>query len=128
MRYLLDTTALIDYSKGREPAQTRILALIETGEEVGVCAVNVAEFYAGLAPSTHQVWDQFIESLSYWHIGREAAARAGQERYELARRGQTISLADALVGAAAREYDATLITSNVRDYPMPDLRLLSIRE
>lgn len=49
-RYLLDTTALIDFSKGREPARTRIPQMIAAGDELAVCAVNVAEFYAGVQP------------------------------------------------------------------------------
>ena len=49
-RYLLDTDALISYSKGRQPAVSRITQLIDQGDELGVCAVNVAEFFAGLAP------------------------------------------------------------------------------
>ena len=35
-RYLLDTTALIDFSKNREPARSRILHLIGTADELGV--------------------------------------------------------------------------------------------
>ena len=49
-RCLLDTTALIDFSKGRQPASSRILRMFEAGDEVGVCAIVVAEFYAGLVP------------------------------------------------------------------------------
>ena len=55
-RSLLDTTALIDFSKGREPARTRILDLIAGGDELAICAVNLAEFL-GRHPSWRRAGD-----------------------------------------------------------------------
>lgn len=127
-RYLLDTTALIDFSKGREPARSRLLAMIEAGDELGVCAINVAEFYTGIPSDQRAVWDEFIGALSYWDITHEAAARAGHDRYDFARKGQTLSVADALIAAVARHHGATLTTNNVKDYPMADITVLPLRE
>lgn len=122
---MLDTTALIDFSKGHEPSHTRILAMIEAGDDVGVCAVIVAEFYAGLPPETAPVWDALFAALSFWDTGRQAAMQAGRDRYELARRGRTVAVTDALIAATARQYGATVITTNAKDFPWADLRLLS---
>jgi predicted nucleic acid-binding protein len=55
-RYLLDTDALIEFSKRREPASSRILSWIDEGETVGVCAITVAEFAAGLSPEQLVAW------------------------------------------------------------------------
>lgn len=127
-RYLLDTTALIDVSKRREPARSRIRAMIAMGDEVGVCPVNVAEFFAGLSPEAHPEWEEFFDALHYWDISRAAAVRAGQYRYEYARKGRPLSTADTLVAAVAREIGAAIVTSNPKDFPLPDLELLSVRE
>src|SRR5262245_4587397 len=43
-QYLLDTTALIDFSKRFEPARSKILELIDTGHQLAVCCVTAAEF------------------------------------------------------------------------------------
>lgn len=125
-RYLLDTTALIDFSKGREPAQSRVLQMIEDGAELGICAINVAEFYAGVPPVQRAVWDEFIASLTYWDISLEASKQAGRVRYEFARKGRALSTSDTLIAAVAQERDATIITNNVRDYPMENTRLLPL--
>ncbi|MCL5962210.1 MAG: PIN domain-containing protein [Chloroflexi bacterium] len=125
-RYLLDTTALIDFSKGREPARSRILEMIQTGDELGVCAVNVAEFYSGLPPENRPTWDEFIGSLEYWAASRTAAARAGGYRYEYSRQGQAISTTDALIAAVAQERGAVIVTNNVKDFPLPGTLLLSL--
>lgn len=126
-RYLLDTTALIDFSKGFEPSRTKVLELIDSGQEVGVCAVTVAEFFAGLAPTERPSWQEFVAELPYWHISPEAAAQAGTWRYEFHRRGVHISTTDALVAAAAWEQRAIVVTNDARHYPMPEIRQWSAR-
>jgi predicted nucleic acid-binding protein len=126
-RYLLDTTALIDFSKDREPIRSRILSMIKAGDELGVCAINVAEFYTGVIPATeYPALDQFIRSLAYWEITFGTAVRAGRYRYDFLRTGQTLSTTDVLVAAVARERYATLVTSNRKLYPMTDVTLLSL--
>ena len=125
-RYLLDTTALIDFSKNREPARSRILGMIEAGDDLGVCAINVAEFFSGVPPDQRAVWDEFIGSLYYWDITRDAARRAGHFRYSFARQGSALSTTDTLIAAVALERGATIITNNVKDYPMSEVRLLPL--
>jgi predicted nucleic acid-binding protein len=125
-RYLLDTTALVDFSKNWEPARTRILRMIQQGDDLGVCPINVAEFYAGLEPGERELWDEFFEALAYWSISREAARRAGVWRYEYARRGQTLTTADTLIAAVAVEQGAIVLTNNVRHYPMPEVQVQSL--
>ena len=126
-RYLLDTDVLVDFSKSIEPVTSQLLAWIDGTDTVAVCAISVAEFAAGLTPEQAAQAQDFLAALTYWDISRQAALRAGQERYSFARAGVTITTTDALVGAAAREYGATLVTSNLKDFPTEDLTLLSIR-
>jgi predicted nucleic acid-binding protein len=126
-RYLLDTTALIDFSKDREPTRSRVLSMITAGDELGVCAINVAEFYTGVSPATERpALDQFIRSLAYWEITFGAAVRAGRYRHDFLRTGQTLSTTDVLVAAVARERHATLVTNNPKHYPMADITVLSL--
>ncbi len=127
-RYLLDTTALIDFSKGREPAYSLVRRFIENGEEVGVSPINVAEFYSGLAPSQYPVWDEFFEPLILWPISLAAARKAGRFRYDFARKGVSLSTTDTLVAAVALEHRATLVMSNVKDYPMDEVELLPLED
>ena len=67
-------------------------------------------------------------ALSYWHIGYGAAARAGRYRKTASESGRTLAVTDSLLAALAQENDATLLTSNIKDYPMNGIRVLSLRE
>jgi predicted nucleic acid-binding protein len=51
---------------------------------------------------------------------------AGVFRYDLARQGRTLQISDALTAATAVVTGSTLVTTNVKDYPMPNLRLLRL--
>jgi predicted nucleic acid-binding protein len=124
---MLDTSVLIDLSKSAGAARLRIRGWIDGGDEVGVCGIQIAEFYRGLAPSERPVWDAFFDVLHFWEVSLEAARRAGIDQYDFDRRGQAIGTSDAIIAAVAWAQAAILVTNNVRDFPMPDVQLLSLR-
>jgi predicted nucleic acid-binding protein len=127
MKYLLDADTLIDYILDRGNARPRITAMIEQGDVVAVCAITVAEVYSGLSDKRRGIWENWITALSYWHINIDVGMRAGTYRKTASEPGRTIPVTDALLAALAYENDATLLTSNIKDYPMKDVRILSLR-
>ena len=124
-RYLLDTDALINYSKGREPATSHIQHLIDQGDELGVCAINVANF-AGITPVNRPYWTTVFSTFTYWELSPAVAQHAGDLRYDFARQGQILSTSDTLIAAVAMHQGVILITSNVKHYPMAGLQLLAL--
>jgi len=127
-RYLLDTDTLIDFSKGREPVVSLINTWIAYGDTIGVCPINITEFYSGLPQTERKVWDEFFESLTCWDVTRKAGRVAGEVRYELKRGGQILTTTDAIISAVATANKAIIVTSNVDDYPMHKHDILSPRE
>lgn len=101
---------------------------LRSSDEVGVSPVDITEFYTGLASSQWGVWDEFFEPLLLCPISLDVAKVAGRFRYDFARQGITLSTTDTLVAAEAREQGVTLVTSNVKDYPMDEVVLLPLHE
>jgi predicted nucleic acid-binding protein len=64
-----------------------------------------------------------LNRLRFLETTREAAQRAGRYQAEFEKRGRTIHTADALVAGTARAHGAVLLTDNVRDFPMRDIRV-----
>jgi predicted nucleic acid-binding protein len=128
MKYLLDTDTLIDVLEDRGDARQQVAAMIETDDEVALCAITVAELYSGLSDRKRSKWESWLIALSYWHINIEVAMGAGTYRKTASEAGRTISVTDSLLAALAREKNATLLTSNIKDYPMKDVRVMSLRQ
>ena len=64
-----------------------------------------------------------MSSLKYLALSFDTARSAGGIQYVFAGRGQALKLTDVLIGAAALAHGAILLTDNVKDFPLPGLRV-----
>ena len=69
---------------------------------------------------------EFVASCEFLQTSFASAIQAGAWRFDFARRGFALGMPDMLIAATAVEHDATLVTGNVRHYPMPELSLLAL--
>ncbi len=122
-RYLLDTTVLIAHLRGDEDVASFLVERLASGHSLCTCCVNVAEIERGIRSRERKAAQALIDRLEFLPTAKEAAVRAGRYQLELARRGRTIHLADALIAGTARAHGAVLVTDNVSDFPMPDVRV-----
>ena len=100
-----------------------MLRLVADGHTLGVSCVNVAEVEAGLRQRERKAAETLLGRFRFLPTAREAAQRAGRYQAEWARKGHTLQTPDALVAGTARAHGAVLVTHNVDDFPMPDLRV-----
>jgi len=124
--YLLDANVIINWLKGRPGAASLIDGLARRQEVVAVNAVAIAEVYSGVAEGDVPRTQGVLEAFEYWTIDEATARLAGQYRYRYARLGTPLSVTDMLMAAHTITRGATLVTGNVRDFPMPELRLLRL--
>jgi tRNA(fMet)-specific endonuclease VapC len=123
-KYLLDTTVLIAHLRGRQPVVELVTGLAQEGNELGICPVIVAELYSGISDRHRSLAEELIDSLEYWEATRDTAKMAGNYRYDFARKGVTLATTDVLVAAIAVAHGATLVTANIKHYPMDEIVLL----
>lgn len=121
--YLLDTTVLIDYLRGHAEVRARLHALAEESHELSVCAISIAEVFSGLREEDREATAHFLSELKYFDLSFDIARASGEYRYASARRGQALKLTDLLIGATALAQEAILLTDNVKDFPLPGLRV-----
>lgn len=126
MRILLDTSVIIDALRKRRGRCELLWSMLAQGHELVCTAVNVAEVYSGMRLQEAAMTSEFIDDLECIAINREAARRAGELRRDWQRRGKTLSLPDALIATVALTLNLTLATDNVKDYPMPELKFLTL--
>lgn len=116
MRYLLDTTLIVDHAHGHEPAMQLLHRLYEESAELFVCDVVVCEALSGGSDEHRSVVSRLLEPLDYVATDPSAARRAGAARLERHRAGGKLGLGDALIAAVAAGLDATVVARNRPDF------------
>ena len=126
--YLLDTSVIIDVLNGKRDRDQLLKGLLSQGDMLACCAVNVTEVYAGMRPKEESKTEALLQSLEYYQISWDVAKLAGLLKRDYSKKGQTLSLSDTTIAAVALEYNLTLITDNIKHYPMPQLKLYPLPE
>jgi predicted nucleic acid-binding protein len=121
--YLPDTNVLVDALNNKGGRRAWLRELVLQGHRLACCAITLSEVYSGMRPHEARQTDDFLSALAWYGTSRAIARRAGCLRFEWARQGVTLSLADTLIAATALEHDLTLITVNRKHFPMPELSL-----
>ena len=116
MLFLLDSTVLIDYLRGR-PAVERVTRLLSTHETLSTSAINVEEVVRGVRPTEARILNALVAGLVVIPADEAVARLSGQWRAEHAALGITLHQADCLVAATASIHGARLCTGNPKDFP-----------
>ena len=90
---LVDSYVLIDASRGREPARSRIAEGLEAGTLV-TTAISALELRSGArTPKQEEDIEALLTALGVLPFDRDASRAAASVRGELERRGETIDMA-----------------------------------
>lgn len=118
---LLDSNVVILQLR-REPwAVAHMPRWTEEGGFISV--VTRTEVLAGTHPHEEARTSELLLSLTSLPVTAQVADQAGRWIYQYARRGVHLSFPDALIAATAVAYDLTLITTNGKHFPIPELRV-----
>lgn len=121
--YLLDTSVIIDALNDKRSRRNLLLDLLRQGHLLACCSINVAEVYAGMRPKEEKATEEFLRSLEYYHVTWPVARMAGLLKRDHARKGIALTVSDATIAAVAIAHQLTLLTDNVKDFPMKELSL-----
>jgi predicted nucleic acid-binding protein len=112
---------------GKRDRKAVLEGLLRQGNTLACCAINVAEVYAGMRSHEAEATNALLKSLDYYEISWEIARKAGELKFQQARRGRTLSLADTIIAAVALSNELKLITDNVRHYPIPGVEIFPLK-
>lgn len=122
MTVLVDTSIIVDHLRDDRRAVDLLTGLVGREERLWAATPTRTEIIAGLRPRELTPMQTLFSVMSWVDITTEIADAAGElaRRYHASHRG--IDTVDYLIAAAAQSVDATLLTLNVRHFPMvPDL-------
>src|ERR1044071_3473648 len=117
MSLLLDTNFVIGLLRGAQSYWDYLERLLErTAPSVSV--VTRAEIYAGCHPSEEAETEKLLGCFPAISVNSTIADLAGRYVYGFRRRGITLHLEDAFIGATTVHDDLILVTQNVSHFPM----------
>ncbi len=117
--YLLDTSVIIDYLRGKE---TAVQLLDNLEEEFSSSYICMSEIYEGVYRVNNpkeivKEVTKFFTSLSgIYGVDEGIAKKFGEIRADLKRKGTLIEDLDLLIAATCLVYDLTLITFNQKHF------------
>lgn len=124
MRYLLDTTLLLDHVLDRHGAPELVMRLFSEPNDLYVCDAVVAEALSKGTDEEVAAIERLLQALEYVATTPDAARWAGAFR----RRRERVSrrhLGDSIVAGVAWDFDATVVTRNPRDFESQGVPVLA---
>jgi predicted nucleic acid-binding protein len=123
VRYVLDTTFVIDHLRSDSAAVHRFASLFENGDEVFVNEVVVCEAWSGAHLPDDPDLEALLQVIEFVQPAPVHARAAGRWRAEARARGWNLGLPDALIAACADSLDAAVLTRNARDFALTPVRV-----
>jgi len=120
-RHLLDSDVLISSLRGT----LGVLAFVEDlfrDEVPAISALSYFEVWVGVRPKEESAILGFLSSLTILPVDERVAEAAGSYVRSYRKKGMTLGSIDALIAATAKVNELVLVTSNTRDFPMPDIQ------
>lgn len=124
MRYLLDSSLLIDHSRGRDGVAELVESLFSTPNDLFTCDIVVTEALTGGSDQEREVIRALVRVLEYVSTSPDAAVWAAESRRARRAFGPR-SLADAIIAGVAWSLEATVVTRNPRDFEAQGVPVLS---
>ncbi len=85
--------------------------------------VSVVEIQAGVRRGEEKKTNALLDSLKAYDVTSAIANLAGKFIRDCRAKGITLDFADSIVAATAVIHGLTLLTYNVKEYPMPEVTL-----
>ena len=116
MRYLLDSTLLIDHGNGDPAAAGLLRQLVEEGHDLYTCDVVTCETLSLGDDDQLRHLRVLLDALEYVATSPSAARWAAESRRRRHLSGGKRSLGVALIAAVAVDLGATVVTRNRPDF------------
>lgn len=118
MKFLLDTTWIVEHLRGNREIVSRIQELQEEGLAVSI--ISVAELYEGILRSRQQARNEqslreFLRAVPVLDLTLDICRVYGQQKAKLVQKGTVIGALDLLIASTALVHGLTILTHD-RDF------------
>lgn len=118
--YLLDSNILILYLR-KAQGYDELLDSLSKDDALFISAITRLEIVRGMRERERQDTYELLDALETIPVTVGIADSAGELMRSWRARGITLEGADAMIAASALAHGLTLVTTNAKHFPMPDL-------
>ena len=128
MIYLVDTSWVVHYLRGKEDTMRMLLSLKKEGLAISI--ITLAELYEGVFRATNPTLaenrlEDFLSGISILGVDDGICRLFGEERARLHKEGKPIGDFDLLIASTCLNHDLILLTDNIKEFERVEgLRLL----
>ncbi len=120
---LIDSDILIDHLRKERKALDFLHTEIEKGAILFLSVISRAEIFAGLRKGEEEVISSLFEIITPVNVDTAIADKAGEYLRKFGK-SHALNIGDAIIAATASEMKLTLVTRNIKHYPMKDITIL----
>ena len=120
---IIDSDVLIDHLRKDKNALAYLTAEIEKESLLFVSVISRSEIFAGIRTGEEDIVNSLLVLLTPVNVDTAIADKAGEYMRKFSK-SHTLNIGDALIAATAKEMQLTLVTKNIKHYPMKDIELL----
>lgn len=125
MMYLPDSNIFIGAFSSSGPEKPFLQKIIKT-KKLRISAVVAAEFLAKTSQQDEEVFNRLMEEFPVLVVDKEIAKVAAEYRKQFLRKTKRIFLLDCFLAAQAKVHHLTLVTNNKADFPMRDIKVVTL--
>lgn len=120
MTTVVDTSVLIDHLRGDEHARTAVQRARKIDQRVSASVLTKVEILAGMRPSERELTRRLLDSIEWLEVDDDLAERAGDLAARYLRSHPGIEAVDYVIAATVQRLGASLLTRNLKHFPMLD--------
>jgi predicted nucleic acid-binding protein len=122
--YLLDTDILIWVLRGK-PEIVEKVSELKDKSTLSISVISIAEIYKNIFPSELTQTEEYLSQHIQFEVNQKIAKIAGLYWQQYSKHLKNLSLTDCLIAATASVNEATLISLNIKHFPMNDITVLN---
>lgn len=115
---LVDTSVLVEYLRGVEPARQLIRPALVRGEAVAASVLTRVELFIGMRRDERASTEALIAAIRWLTVDEAVAEEADSLARRYGRSHSGIDAVDYCIAASARVHGLELWTLNLRHFPM----------
>jgi predicted nucleic acid-binding protein len=120
---LIDSDVLIDHLRKQKSALDFLSIEVEKGSLLFTSVINRVEILAGMRKGEEENVKSLFEIIIPIDVDVAIADRAGEYLRRFSK-SHALNIGDAIIAATSMEMGLTLVTRNLKHYPMKDIEIV----